>query len=76
MEFDLDGNFRGFIGAPRVNPNIIDYIWRRFSPKARQERLSLILPTEYSNLHVDERGLYIYNSSFRSNPAGKKRSGD
>lgn len=61
MEFDLDGNFRGFIGAPRVNPNIIDYIWRRFSPKARQERLSLILPTEYSNLHVDERG-FIYTT--------------
>ncbi|NLJ84153.1 MAG: DUF1282 family protein [Halanaerobiaceae bacterium] len=61
MEFDLAGNFRGFIGAPRVNPNLIDYIWRRFSPKARQERLSLILPTEYSNLHVDERG-FIYTT--------------
>ncbi|HHU93089.1 MAG TPA: DUF1282 family protein [Halanaerobiaceae bacterium] len=61
MEFDLDGKFRGFIGAPRVNPNIIDYLWRRFSSRARQERLSLILPTEYSNLHVDEKG-FIYTT--------------
>ncbi len=61
MEFDVGGNFKGFLGAPRVNPNITDYLWRKFSPQARRERLSLILPTEYSNLDVDEKG-FIYTT--------------
>ncbi|MFP4015569.1 MAG: YIP1 family protein [Halanaerobiales bacterium] len=56
MEFDLEGSFRGFLGAPRISPNFIDYLWRRISPQARQDRMSLLLPTEYSNLEVDERG--------------------
>ncbi|MFW6016478.1 MAG: YIP1 family protein [bacterium] len=88
MEFDIDGNFRGFLGAPRISPDFIDYLWRRISPQARQERLSLLLPTEYSNLDVDESGFIfttVGGGEFeeadairRLNPSGKdvlKRQG-
>ncbi|MEJ6949729.1 YIP1 family protein [Natronospora cellulosivora (SeqCode)] len=88
MEFDLDGDFRGFLGAPRISPDFIDYLWRRISPQARQERLSLLLPTEYSNLDVDERGFIFTtvgtgeyqddDAIRRLNPSGKdvlKRQG-
>ncbi|NLM97389.1 MAG: hypothetical protein GX175_07260 [Halanaerobiaceae bacterium] len=72
MEFDLDGNFRGFLGAPRISPSLIDYLWRRISPKAMQERMALLLPTEYSNLCVDERG-FIF-TTVRSGDISKEES--
>ncbi|MFP4661088.1 MAG: YIP1 family protein [Halanaerobiales bacterium] len=88
MEFELDGSFRGFLGAPKISPNPIDYLWRYISPKARQERMALLLPTEYSNLDVDERGFIFTTvasgeiseeeSIRRLNPSGKdvlKRQG-
>lgn len=61
MEFDVDGNFRGFLGAPRVAPSMVDYMWRRFATEAQRERMALFLPTEYSNLDVDPRG-FIYTT--------------
>jgi len=59
MEFDIDGNFRGYTGAPSVTPNIIDYLWSRIGTKAQRENMNLFLPTEYSNLDIDNHG-FIY----------------
>lgn len=82
VEFNTDGEFSGFIGAPRVKPNMIDYFWKRFiASETQRGKMALSLPTEFSNLDIDERG-FIYITSpggdisrtesiRRLNPAGK-----
>jgi tetratricopeptide (TPR) repeat protein len=59
MEFDIFGEFQGFVGAPRVHPTLADYIWRLIGTKEQKERMKLFLPVEHSNVHVDYRG-FIY----------------
>ena len=56
LEFDMAGNFRGFVGAPEVDPSPVDVIWRTFSTAAQRERMELILPTQYTSMDIDERG--------------------
>ena len=73
MEFDVDGNFRGFIGAPRVKPTISEIFWARFATKEQRRQMALFLPTEYSAVDLDERG-FLYaaeaNQIRRLNPTG------
>lgn len=81
LEFDPSGNFRGFIGAPRIKPNLIDYFWSRVATKEQRRRRALFLPTEYSNMHIDESGFIFATVSGlstnetdairRLNPSGK-----
>lgn len=59
LEFDDNGVFLGFKGAPRVAPSVADYIWTRIGTAAQRERMALFLPVEHSNLCVDDRG-FIY----------------
>lgn len=62
MQFDVDGQFQGFIGAPQVNPNVVSYIWKRyFSTEEQKDRMQLILPTEYNNFDLDYRG-FLYTT--------------
>ena len=62
MELDQDGHFLGYLGAADVSPSLWEYIWRRFSPQERRARLRLILPTEYSNMAIDDRG-FVYTTA-------------
>lgn len=66
IELDNDGNFRGFMGAPRVTPNPIEYLWKLISTKAQRERMELFVPTEYSNICLDEEGFIYACSSYVS----------
>lgn len=59
LEFDVSGNFRGFIGAPRLAPNMIDYFWRKIATEAQKAGMARFLPTEYSNIAIDQYG-FIY----------------
>jgi len=59
ITFSEDGQFRGFVGAPRVTPNLIDYIWSRIATREQRAQMQLFLPTEYSNLDIDPDG-FIY----------------
>lgn len=59
MEFDEFGVFAGYIGAPRVNPDPLEYLWRRFMTREQKERSVMFLPTEYSNADIDSRS-FIY----------------
>lgn len=61
MEFDETGVFSGYIGAPRVNPNLWDYLWRKIMTDAQKERSVIFVPTEYSSLDIDEKG-FIYTT--------------
>lgn len=59
LQFDRNGEFQGFIGAPKVRPNILDRIWKWLSTEEQQDRRALFLPTEYYNIDINERG-FIY----------------
>jgi tetratricopeptide (TPR) repeat protein len=59
MEFDSEGVFRGFIGAPRVTPSVADVLWSRLATREQRERLALFLPANYRTLDIDDKG-FLY----------------
>lgn len=59
LQFNAAGEFRGFIGAPRVAPSLSDIFWYRVATDRQRDRMTLFLPTEYNNLDVDPGG-FIY----------------
>jgi len=59
LEFDAAGNFRGFVGAPRVTPSLLDYLWQRISTREQRERMAAFLPAEFSGFDLDQRG-FVY----------------
>ncbi len=59
MDFDMEGNFHGFIGAPEVGVRVEDYIWRRIATEEQRQRMIRYVPTEFNNMTIDERG-FIY----------------
>jgi len=59
VQFDEQGTFRGFFGAPRVVPRLADVIWSKLATREQRERMALFLPTEYSSVDLDDRG-FIY----------------
>lgn len=60
VEFDKDGKFEGFIGATEVSVSTFTYIWKNyFSTEAQQDRMETIVPTEYSNIFIDNNN-FIY----------------
>lgn len=73
MEFNVDGEFMGFVGAPAVRPSVYDLFWNRFATKEQRERRSLFLPIEYTNVTLDSVG-FIYavakDEVRRLNPTG------
>lgn len=61
MELDIDGNFRTFMGAPRVSPTAWEYFWSRIATEEQRQRMTLFIPTELSNMDLNERG-FIYTT--------------
>lgn len=59
LQFDRVGQFQGFIGAPMVKPSLWDRFWKWFATEEQKSRRAYFLPTEYSNIDIDERG-FIY----------------
>jgi|LSQX01.1.fsa_nt_gb hypothetical protein len=59
LQFNAAGEFSGFVGAPRVAPKLWDIIWYRIATKSQRERMTLFLPTEYSNIDLDTGG-FVY----------------
>ncbi|MDR2095594.1 MAG: hypothetical protein LBP76_08765 [Treponema sp.] len=69
MEFDKQGTFTGYMGANRVQVNILDYAWKFVSTQAQRARMDLFIPTEYNNLCLDRDGfIYVTNSSGQADP--------
>ena len=61
---DDEGNFNGFIGAQKVNYNMLDIIWRRFQSKEQREQSSSYIPVSFNNISIDEEGfIYVTNNS-------------
>lgn len=59
LELDIVGNFRTFMGAPKVTLTLWQYLWNLIASEEQRQRMSLILPTEYSSIDLDERN-FIY----------------
>ena len=59
VEIDTDGSFRSFVGAPPVSFNAADWFWRLIATDEQKKKLVKYVPTEYSNINIDERG-FIY----------------
>lgn len=59
MEFGSDGQFRGFIGAPRVAPSFMEYLWSRIATEEQRQRRALFLPVEHSNIALDKKGMIM-----------------
>ena len=60
VEFNAKGEFQGFMGAAQVSVSAFEYIWKNyFSTEAQQQRMETIVPTEYSNIFVDQED-FIY----------------
>lgn len=60
VEFDHNGEFQGFMGAAKVSVSMFEYIWKNyFSTSAQQQRMETIIPTEYSNIFVDQNN-FVY----------------
>jgi len=72
---DETGIFTSFLGAPQVEPNILQLIWKRFASKEQKARMQSYVPTEYSSILRDAAGfLYVTSQSSNVIPAGKLNS--
>ena len=56
LQLDENGNFMGFIGAPKVVPNYLDLLWQNFSTQAQKDRITKLTPTEYTSVDIDGNG--------------------
>lgn len=73
MQFDENGGFLGFVGTNKVRLNIADYVWRYFATKEQRERMMLFVPSEFSNVDLDERGfVYATNVDLGTNETIKR----
>lgn len=73
MEFDIEGNFRGYIGTNKVRFSPVDLFWKRFSTKEQSSQMQLFLPVEFSNLDMDDRRFIYTVSSEANSPEPIKR---
>lgn len=66
MEFDSRGSFTGYLGANRVNFNLLDMMWRFLSTRTQREQMALFVPTEYNNIALDHKGFLYTTTAFFS----------
>lgn len=78
MQFNSDGSFIGYMGTNTVTPNLYDYFWKMISTKAQRSQMVLFVPTEFTNLDMDQSG-FVYATNIdkqtatpikRLNPSG------
>jgi hypothetical protein len=69
MEYNVDGEFHGFMGASPVQVSIIDYFWKMIATDAQRAQMELFVPTEYNNVALDHEGfVYATLSTFTGSP--------
>ena len=61
IQLSPDGAFSCFFGAIETTPTALEIFWRRFMTKEQLARQQTSIPTEYSNLSIDEKG-FIYGT--------------
>lgn len=58
-----EGDFQGFIGAPRAAITPWEIFWRNFQTREQRERNPIFVPTEYNNIAIDEEGFVFVTTS-------------
>lgn len=72
---DENGSFQNFLGAPQVELNLFETLWRKVATKEQLARMESYVPTEYSAITMDSYGfLYVASKTSNSVPAGKLNS--
>ena len=61
IELDHQGGFVSFFGAVKTKPKLWELIIRFFATAEQKERMSLIIPTEYSSNDIDKKG-FVYGT--------------
>lgn len=59
MEFDSQGEFVGYAGANKVTPSLQDMFNRFIATKEAREKMTKLIPVEFTNIDVDGDG-FIY----------------
>ena len=59
VKYEYDGSFKGYYGASKVIVSASDRFWKKFATEAQKARMTLFVPTEYSNCYMDHEG-FIY----------------
>ncbi len=72
MEFDIEGDFTTFIGANRVQIEPIEYFWSRVATREQRSQMRMFIPTEFSNLDINDQGFLYATSTDGSNDSIKK----
>lgn len=75
---DENGKFLSFLGAPKVEPNILETLWRKFASKVQLSKMQSYVPTEYNSVTMDNNGfLYVTSQTSNDVPVAKlNNSGD
>ncbi|WP_372662505.1 SMP-30/gluconolactonase/LRE family protein [Cohnella sp.] len=71
MEFSADGTFTSFIGANKVQFSPAERFWKMLSTKAQKSQMVMFIPTEFTNLDIDDQG-FIYATNGQGNDDVKK----
>lgn len=75
MFLDENGEFQAFLGAPPVQMDFLDLLWKRFMTKAQRESLLKAVPTEYNSVSIDSKGfLYVTTQSQNVKPIARLNS--
>jgi tetratricopeptide (TPR) repeat protein len=61
IELSSSGEFRAFIGAPKVKVTMADVFRRMFMTEEQIKRSERFIPTEYNNIAIDAAG-FIYGT--------------
>lgn len=70
-----NGEFQSFLGAPKVEPNFLEMLWRRIATKEQLTRMESYVPTEYSSVTMNGYGfLYVTSATSNEVPVGKINS--
>ncbi|MHB8962516.1 MAG: NHL repeat-containing protein, partial [Saccharofermentanales bacterium] len=68
IQLEENGNFMGFLGAPRVVPRAADIFWRKFYSDEQKKRIFKFVPTEYNSVQIDDKGFFYVSSQTVSIP--------
>lgn len=65
MEFDAKGEFTSYVGANPVKASLFQVLQKRLMTKEQRARMVLFVPTEYSNIAIDQDNfLYATTTTF------------
>lgn len=65
MAFDQEHQFMGYFGTINVKITLAQRFWRIFSTKIQREKQMLFIPTEFTNIDIDEAG-FVYATNLDS----------